>query len=174
MADKFYGVAIWDNLNPDTPYYTEVEVNQDLKHNFKAIVQEPVNQKLPTVIYPSATNYLSGSAKGNFADNSECEVDYSHGVQTEWRLHFTEWLTNFHTKYLKLSDSLIIPVAIVPDVSWEVENTVDDGFAKVSFNWVQVGKIARIGDKQVECSNCRATLSPTANYCWACGQGVSK
>ena len=61
MAD-FYGVAIWDSENPSNPYWTEVSVNQSIQKVFKTIVNEPVNQRYPVVIYPSATNYMSGSA----------------------------------------------------------------------------------------------------------------
>ena len=171
MAD-FYGVAIWDSENPSSPYWTEVSVNQSIQKVFKAIVNEPVNQRYPVVIYPSATNYMSGSASGNFADNSDpCNIDFDN---TLWKLQFTEWLTNFRTKYLKLSDDLIIPVAVTA-VSWDIEDTVDSGYStKVNFEWVQVSDSTVTGSSFVECPNCRAILSPNANYCHMCGKEVEK
>ena len=91
-----------------------------------------------------------------------------------WKLQFTEWLTNFRTKYLKLSDDLIIPVAVTA-VSWDIEDTVDSGYStKVNFEWVQVSDSTVTGSSLVECPNCRATLSPNANYCHMCGKEVEK
>ena len=56
-----------------------------------------------------------------------------------------------------------------------IEDTVDSGYStKVNFEWVQVSDSTVTGSSFVECPNCRAILSPNANYCHMCGKEVEK
>ena len=97
-TQEFWGVQIWDITNPDNPYFTDVNVKHSVKPKFNVIVNEPINQKYPVVIYPSKTDYLTGSATGNFSDNqtNKCDIDFTN---TQFKLTFVYWLKNHRTKY---------------------------------------------------------------------------
>lgn len=168
---EFWGVQIWDITNPDKPYFTDVNVKHSVKPKFSVIVNEPINQKYPVVIYPSKTDYLTGSATGNFSDNQtdECDIDFTN---TQFKLTFVYWLKNHRTKYLKLSDRLIIPIAIT-DITYDIEDSIDDNFStNVTFEWVQIGDGTISDSELVKCTNCHSALVPTARYCHRCGQEI--
>lgn len=171
----FYGVEIWDSTNPTKPYYTDIDIKHDINNVFKVIVNEPVNNKYPTVIYPNKTNYLKGSATGNYlySKGNQCDIQFDNEI---YKVKFTEWLSNKRTKYLKLADDMIIPVAIT-SVSWEIDKAVTEGDGvKINFEWVQIGDFYSSTDSHIQCTVCNATLVPNASYCHFCGTqiGVSE
>lgn len=168
-VSKFYGVEIWDATNLNNHWYTDVDVNHTIKPEFDAIVQKTINSKYHYVIYPSNVDCLSGTATGNFADNSECEINWDN---TQWKLSFMRWLKNKRTKWLKLSDELILQVAIT-EINFETDTVVNDNFSsKITFSWVEVYPNHTEDDGYVYCNKCNAPLVPNANYCHFCGTAI--
>ena len=112
MSESFYGIEIWDSTNPNNPYYTEIYVKQEIDYVFHSSVNEPINSKKPIVIYPSNTNYFTGSCTGNFADSKrdeDCCIDFE---DVAFKIGFIKWLGNTKTKMLKLADDLVLEVSI--------------------------------------------------------------
>ena len=140
MSDtqKFYGVKITDATGKI--YYTEVEVKQDLTHNVDIQVHKPIDSKFPYGTRISKPFYWSGSISAAFENNQgECEHDYKLG-DTAFRIEFIEWLHNGLVKTLYLSESLILPVFILGEITTEMDNTIDDSVVKTSFQWIQCGE----------------------------------
>lgn len=138
MSQKFYGVKITDAT--DIEYYTEVEVKHDLKHTRNIQTHISIDSQFPTHTIIGKPSYWSGTVTGAFENNSgECEHDYEFG-DTGYRLTFIEWMHNGLVKTLYLSESFVLPVAILSEIDVETDGTIDDPVVKTTFRWEQCGK----------------------------------
>ena len=141
MADKLWGIKIWDASGY---YMSEIDISQKGQHNRPTGSEKPINSKCPKHTHNGLTSYWSGTCTANFSDNKsgECKSDYNFGDgNVKYVVDFIEWLHNDLVKYLQLSEDFIIPVGILETVTWDVENksTIDDGFSiTVSFDWEQL------------------------------------
>lgn len=172
MAEIYGAVSIWDSTNPETPYYTTVDIKESITMKNPVVIIYPMNTEYPTAIGTSKQHGMSGSVTGNFSDNTsgECSEDYAFENDTSFKLTMLNWLVNGRTKYLKLSEDLIIPVAINADVTWEINSTIDAGYeTTISFEWVQIHKEQTATSSLIQCTQCNATLVPNAYYCHMCG-----
>lgn len=169
-TQKFYGVKLTDTTGKE--YYTEVEVKQDLTHNISVQTHKPIDSKFPYHTRIGKPSYWSGSVTAAFENNNgECEHDYTLG-DTAWRIEFIEWLHNGLSKVLYLSESLILPVTILGEISTETDNTIDGPLVKVTFQWEQNGE--RIySAARLKCPNCNQTIVPVTKYCPNCGNPVN-
>lgn len=142
MSKKFYGVKITDSTN--ITYYTNVELKQDLRHTVNVQTHIPIDSKYPYHTTIGKSSYWSGSITGAFENNKEgrCENDYKFG-DTDFRLGFIEWMHNGLVKTLYLSESFVLPVVILSEISVDTENTIDDPIVKTSFQWEQCRKRIR-------------------------------
>jgi len=71
---------------------------------------------------------------------------------------------------------LVIPVAILQDITWETEKSVADGEnVTVSFDWVQQGDEFSLTSRkyQTTCNKCGSLIAPSAVYCQKCGVKLS-
>lgn len=135
---KFYGVRITDDTG--LVYYTELAVKQDLKHTTNIQTHIPINSKFPYHIRIGEPSYWSGTITGAFENNSgECEHDYEFG-DSKYRIDFVEWLHNGLVKTLYLSESFIMPVVVLSEISVETDNTIDDPIVKTTFQCEQCGE----------------------------------
>ena len=135
-TQKFYGVKITDDTG--LVYYTEVAVKNDLKHTINIQTHIPINSKFPYHTRIGKPSYWSGTITGAFENNknTECEHDYEFG-DTEYRINFVEWLHNGLVKTLYLSESFVIPVVILSEISIETDGTIDDPVVKTTFQCEQ-------------------------------------
>lgn len=135
-TQKFYGVKITDDTN--VVYYTEVAVKHDLKHTINVQTHIPINSKFPCHTRIGKPSYWSGTITGAFErnTNTECEHDYEFG-DTNYRISFVEWLHNGLVKTLYLSESFVMPVAILSEITVETDNTIDDPVVKTTFQCEQ-------------------------------------
>lgn len=141
-TEKFYGVKITDATNIE--YYTEVAVKHDLKHTINIQTHIPINSKFPYHTRIGRPSYWSGTITGAFENNTntECEHDYEFG-DTNYRISFVEWLHNGLVKTLYLSESFVMPVVILSEISVKTDNTIDDPVVKTTFQCEQCGKRIR-------------------------------
>lgn len=150
------GTKIWDDTGC---YFTELTINQSLQHNRPVGSQILIYGTYPQHTHNTRARYFSGSCTGNFSDNQSDEVncesedDYDDTKPTsespynfgngnvKYVYDFIQWLHNDKLKYLQLSPYLVIPVAILDTIQWNVEDeaTIDDGDKiKITFNWEQI------------------------------------
>ena len=184
MAEKLWGIKIWDDIDY---YFTEVDIAQDIQHNRPTESILTYNSKYPYHIHDGKGFYFSGSCTGNFSDNKsgECYEDYNFDYRvdennnyiynTKYQKEFVKWLHNDHIKYLQLSEDLVIPVGILGEITWSTERSVDDGYScKVTFNWEQLADDYALDDTDSisYCPSCKFMISPLANYCPNCGTKV--
>lgn len=172
MSEKFYGVKLTDKTGKI--YYTEVEVNQDLTHKINIQSHMPIDSKYPYHTQIGKASYWSGTVTAAFENNknTECEHDYDFG-DTEFRIEFVEWLHNGLDKIMYLSESFILPVTILSEVSVDTEKTIDDSVVKTTFQWEQNAERIYQAEK-LECSHCGQTIVPTTKYCPNCGKEVNE
>ena len=167
-------------------YYTEIDVSQSITHYVPTESQDPYNSKHPWVIHNGIASYYKGSITGNFSDNqsTECYEEYNFdyyekdGVtyyNVKYQDAFIQWMHNRKTKYLQISEHLVIPIAVLDSIQWETEHTIDDGFNnKISFDWVQVADAFSIAETEYisNCPSCGSIIAPTAVFCQKCGTKV--
>lgn len=184
MAERepLWGIKIWgdDGLF----FYTEIDISQSLTHYIPTESTDPYNSRFPWVIHNGIAGYYKGSVSGNFSDNqsSECYTDYNFGEHTVGGItyhnvkyidRFITWLHNRKTKWLQLSEQLVIPIAVLDTIQWENEKSIDDGYnCKITFDWVQVADTFSLNDKDIinACPSCGGIVSPTAFFCQRCGE----
>lgn len=189
MANKtstLWGIKIWGD--DGVYYYTEVDISTSVTHYVPTEVKDPYNSQYPWVIHNGIASYYKGSISGNFSDNqnTDCYGDYNFnyvekdGVvyyNTKYQNAFIKWLHNKKTKYLQLSEQLVIPVKIGDSIQWETDKSVDDGdTCKISLDWYQVGNEFSLDqvDYNSYCNQCGKMLAPSAVYCQYCGTEVKR
>lgn len=186
MADDkkstFWGIKIWDNTG--IYYYTEVNVSQDLEHNVPVESTVAYNSKYPFVTHNGIAFYYSGSCSGCFMENTgECIDDYNNDYRIDENGNyiynvrfidgFVKWLDNKKTKYIQLSEQLVIPANITSPIKWSTDTTIDDGHnCTISFDWAQAADDFSLDDTDYisECPYCKHMVSPFAKYCQICGK----
>lgn len=183
---KLWGTKIWDNTG--IYYYTEVNIKQGLTHTVPTETIEGYNRKYPFVIYNGIPSYYHGTASGNFSDNTsgECYEDYNFDGRFDsngniiynimYLNGFIKWLHNKKIKYLQYDEDMVIPVAILQDISWETEKSVADGEnVTISFDWVQQGDEFSLTSRKYHttCNMCGSLIAPSAVYCQKCGVKLS-
>lgn len=179
---KLWGIKIWDSVDY---YFTEVDISQSVQNNRPTSSQVAYGSKYPYHTHNGKPNYLSGSCSGNFSDNksTDCYEEYNFDenhigedvvYNVDYQLQFIKWLHNDRTKFLQLSERLVIPVGILGEVQWDTERSVEDGHTcKVSFNWEQIDDEFVLTDtSKHNCSNCGYMISPNVNFCPKCGTKV--
>lgn len=185
MPNKLWGIKIWDDTG--IYYYTEVNIKQSLSHIVPTEQTNGYNVQYPFVTHNGIANYYQGSASGNFSDNTsgECYEDYNFDgridkngnviYNVKYINGFIKWLHNRKMKYLQFDEDLVIPVAILQDISWETEKSIADGQdCTITFNWVQQEKEFSLHDGEYTyyCPDCGTILAPSALYCQKCGHKV--
>lgn len=185
MAEQEY-TPLWGNKiwgDDGIYYYTEIDAAQSIEHFVPTESQDPYNSRYPWVIHNGKAKYYKGSVTGNFSDNqsTECHADYNftyhekNGVvyyNVKYQDAFIQWMHNRKTKYLQISEQLVIPIAVMDTIQWETEHTVDDGFNnKISFNWKQVADTFSLDETEYisYCPSCGSIVAPTAFFCQKCG-----
>lgn len=184
--EKLWGIKIWGD---DGHYfYTEVEISQSLTHYVPTEATDPYNSQYPWVTHNGIASYYKGSCTGNFSDNqsTDCYEEYNFDeniigekviYNTIYMNTFIKWLHNRKTKYLQLSENMVIPIAVLDSIQWETEKSIDDGHTcKVSFDWVQVGDEFSLLDTDMisYCPSCGTMIAPTASFCQKCGSKVNE
>lgn len=182
--EKLWGIKIWDS---EDYYFTEVDISPSVKHNRPTESQIAYNSKNPYHTHNGEPSYLSGSCSGNFSDNKsgDCYEDYNFDenhigenvvYNTDYQLKFIKWLHNDRTKFLQLSERLVIPVGILGEITWDTEKSVDDGYTcKISFDWEQLAEEFVLEDTSKQyCANCNNMISPYMIYCPKCGNKVGE
>ena len=177
---KLWGIKIWDATGHY--YYTEVDISTDLKHNRPTDSQVAYGSKFPYHIHNGLPSYFSGSCSGNFSDNqsTECYEEYNFDenhigedivYNTIYMTGFMKWLHNDYTKYLQLSENLVIPVGILGEVSLSTTHSIDDGYdCKISFDWEQLDEEYSLEHSlSNNCPNCQAMVTPHMVFCSKCG-----
>lgn len=182
---KLWGVKIWDETG--NYFYTEINISQDLTHNRPTESQIGYNSKYPFHTHNGKAFYFSGSCTGNFSDNKsgDCYGDYNFGwrdtrngeiiYNTKYQTAFVKWMHNDKTKYLQLSEDLVIPVGILAEIQWQTDTTVDDGYnCKITFNWEQLADDYSLDETNnlYYCPSCNEMIVPSAVYCQRCGTKV--
>ena len=137
-TEKFYGVKLTDETGQ--VYYTEVEVSQKLVYKRNVQSVPLIDKQYPRHILVGKPKYWSGTCTAAFENNqnTQCEHDYKFG-DTMWRMEFVEWLHNGLIKEMHLSESFVLPVAIMSEINVDPDNTVDDNVVRVTFQWEQCG-----------------------------------
>lgn len=184
--EKLWGIKIWGD--DGVYYYTEVDISAPLTHYVPTEVTDPYNVKYPWVTHNGIASYYKGSVSGNFSDNqsTECYADYNFDennvngqvvYNVKYKDAFVQWLHNRKTKYLQLSEQLVIPIKILDSIQVEPEKSIDDGYTcKESFDWVQVGKQFSLDETDLNsfCPSCGSVVAPTAIFCQKCGTKLVK
>lgn len=189
MAEKIntlWGIKIWGD--DGIYYYTEVDISQSLTHYVPTEVKDPYNSQYPWVIHNGIASYYKGSVSGNFSDNqnTDCYSDYNldyvekDGIiyyNTKYQNAFVKWLHNKKTKYLQLSEHLVIPVKIGDSIQWSTDKSIDDGYTcKISLDWYQVADEFSLDQNNYNsyCNQCGQIIAPAALFCQHCGTEVKK
>ncbi len=171
MSSTFKGVEISDATG--IKYFTEINVKQDLDIVSPISSVIPLGSKYPYHTKYGVAHYYTGTVTAAFENNQsnkcKCEA-YAYG-DTEYRIKFVEWLQNGLTKYLKLSESFILPVTIIGNIKISAENTIDDTIINTSFSWEQCGDAIEDNNNSI-CEYCGVEYVFGTKFCSNCGKAV--
>lgn len=143
ITPKFEGSHLIDKYNNITLLY-DVEYNNVVRNQNSALI-EPINSQYPMIINNSTLDYMSGSIESTimvFNNSSRYDIR----KEKLHRKKILDFLCNRKPKMLKNGngESWLIRIINKPSISYF--NELEQVFAKVSFDWVEIGKSEDLND----------------------------
>lgn len=137
IYSEFDGLYICDK---DNIYGTMFNLDYcDTTRDISSSTLDLINNRYPTVVSNSISDYNKGSVSGDFIrfNQDTMEVDLPRGIK--YRDDVKTWLNNKRPKILKFYDGRIWLVSITGQISDSGDEHND--LRKISFEWVEIGNV---------------------------------